>query len=178
MSKQPRNPTNPPNLADPARKPADLTPVTVGGGAPPIKPETGGLVDGFEHEKPIFNRPHQKTHWKMVIICSRWFYTEILSDLFEIWLDLVEICRDHFKIWPNLVEIRQDLFEIRSNPIKTRDFCEIWRRFLQTLAMILSINKIRWWFLQKQNRPISNWQTADIRPFESLPLAGRWQVQV
>ena len=92
-------------------------PATIGGGSPPIKPETGGSVDGFEHEKPIFNRSDWETHRKMVTFVLCRFYTKISPDL--------------FKIRPNLIGIRQDLFKIRSDPAKTRDFGEIWRRFLE-----------------------------------------------
>ena len=63
-------PDQPAQPGHPAQKPADLTPVTVGGGSPPIKPETGGAIDGFAHEKPIFNQPNRETHREMVTTCS------------------------------------------------------------------------------------------------------------
>ena len=104
---------------DQSTQPSQLGPKTgrpdTGNGSPPIKLKTGGSVDGFEHEKPIFNRPDRETHRKMVTSILRRFYTKISSDLFEIWLDLVKI--------------HQDLFEIRSDPAKTRDFGEIRRWF-------------------------------------------------
>ena len=44
-------PTHPKKSSDPARVPADPTPVTVGGGSPPPKPLTGGSVGGFSPPK-------------------------------------------------------------------------------------------------------------------------------
>ena len=147
VSKQTRNPINPPNPSDSARKLSDPMPAMVGSGSSPIKPEIGGSVNGFEHEKPRKTDPTGKLFRISILRRFEWLpvwfcpisssYTEILPDLFEIWRDLVEIspdlfeiCQDLFKIRPDLVEIRQDLFEIRSNPAKTKDFGKIRRRFL------------------------------------------------
>ena len=60
VSNQTRYPTHPPNPADPARKPADPTPVTVGGKFPIPKSEFGGSVDGLKHGKPISTDPTGK----------------------------------------------------------------------------------------------------------------------
>ena len=60
VSNQIRYPTHPPNPADPDREPADPTPVTVGGGSPIPKSESGGSVDGLKHGKPISTDPTGK----------------------------------------------------------------------------------------------------------------------
>ena len=55
LSTETRYPTHPKKPSDPARKPSDPTPVTVGGGSPPPEPVTGGSVGGFslpKSEKP------------------------------------------------------------------------------------------------------------------------------
>ena len=55
LSTENRYPTHPKKPSDPAREPADSTPVTVGGGSSPPKPVTGGSVGGFslpKSEKP------------------------------------------------------------------------------------------------------------------------------
>ena len=55
LSTETRYPTHPKKPSDPARKPSDPTPMTVGGGSPPPEPVTGGLVGGFslpKSEKP------------------------------------------------------------------------------------------------------------------------------
>ena len=94
VSKQTRSPINPPNPADPAWKPSEPTPATVGSGSLPIKPETGGSVDGFEHEKPRKTDPTGKLFRISILRRFEWLpvwfcplsssYTEILLDLFEI----------------------------------------------------------------------------------------------
>ena len=60
VSNQTRYPTHPSNPVDPAREPADPTPVTVGGGSPIPKSESGGSVDGLKHGKPISTDPTGK----------------------------------------------------------------------------------------------------------------------
>ena len=55
-------PTHPKKSSDPARVPADPTPVTVGGGSPPPKPLTGGSVGGFSPPKSEKPEPPAKTH--------------------------------------------------------------------------------------------------------------------
>ena len=55
LSTETRHPTHPKKPTDPARKPSDPTPVTVGGGSLPPEPVTGGSVGGFslpKSEKP------------------------------------------------------------------------------------------------------------------------------
>ena len=55
LSTETRHPTHPKKPSDPARKPSDPTPVTVGDGSPPPEPVTGGSVGGFSlpnSEKP------------------------------------------------------------------------------------------------------------------------------
>ena len=57
---QPDHPTHPPNPADLAREQADPTSVTVGGGSPISKSESGGSVDVLKHGKPISTDPTGK----------------------------------------------------------------------------------------------------------------------
>ena len=55
LSTETRHPIHPKKPSDPARKPSDPTPVTVGGGSPPPEPVIGGSVGGFslpKSEKP------------------------------------------------------------------------------------------------------------------------------
>ena len=60
VSNQTRYPTHPPNPPDPAREPADPTSVTVGGGSPIPKSESGRSVDGLKHGKPTSTYPTGK----------------------------------------------------------------------------------------------------------------------
>ena len=106
-----------------------------------------GRLTGLSIKNQFSTDPTEKHIEKWLLSVLRQFYTKISPDLFEIQPDLVEIFQDLFKIRPNLIEIRSD-------PAKTRDFSEIWRRFLQN-----------------RNRTIPNWRTADIQPPEPLSSA-------
>ena len=133
VSNQTWNPINPPNLANSAQEPSDPTLATIGGMFAPPKPKTSGLVDGFEHENPIFNQPDQKIHRKSLFSTDQRVhqsdfvrFIKIQRDLIQIWPDLFKIYRDLVKISPNLFEIRRDLVKISPNLFKIQpDLIEI-----------------------------------------------------
>ena len=83
-----------------------------------------GRLTGLSIKNQFSTDPTEKHIEKWLLSVLRQFYTKISPDLFKIQPDLIEIFQDLFKIRPNLIEIRSD-------PAKTRDFNEIWQRFLQ-----------------------------------------------
>lgn len=105
-------PTKPPNLANPAQKPADSTPVTVNGGSSSLKPDTSGLKDGYKNKNWDLSRS-DRMYIRKTVVLHRWmcFASHLLR--------LVEIQPYIFKIWQDLVEIQPDLFEIRPDLCKS-----------------------------------------------------------
>ena len=149
----------------------------VGSGSSPRKPETGGSVDGFEHEKPIFNRPDRKTHQNFSsppIGVGSWPHfvrsVEIRWDLVEIWPDLVEIRRDltqslQLTLRIGLISLRSRQISLRSGLISLRS-AKISLRSgqIQQKPEILAKSgddfcKIRRWFTQFETDryPTGNW---------------------
>ena len=64
VSNQTKYPTNP---ANPAQKQANPMSMSVGSGSPPLKPDTNGSVDWFEHRKLISINP---TRYTLETCCS------------------------------------------------------------------------------------------------------------
>ena len=191
VSNQTRYPTHPPNPSDPAWEPADPKSVTVGGGSPIPKSESGGSVDGLKHGKPISTDPTGKHTGKTFSvdwssspvwfcpICrdparSRRYLAWSLRDRAWCRRDLAWSLRDlagslRDQAWsrwdlPRSLRVRPKLVEISQALFEIRTDPAKISRFWQKSGVILTIRV----------RP----ENFDVRPLEPSPSAGRRRVHV